>query len=219
MAGPQKGLDTIISFEAVGFWRVVFSLSVYGARLMRELGLQGVVRGKPVRTTISAKSAPCQLNHVNRQFHARAQKALGLQFSLCGNLGWICPCGPRGRRLRLIHSGQAGQPHRPCQLRLDSLEQAIHTRHPVHRSGLVHRSTAGRNTSVPGTPGALPKTGSNRQWAVLGTVITMPWPRASTLSTRPTLSTGAGLRETSSPSSSPPSNSLTGSINGARWSP
>jgi len=40
------------------------------ARLMRDLGLQGVIRGKPVRTTISDKAAPCPLDHVNRQFHA-----------------------------------------------------------------------------------------------------------------------------------------------------
>lgn len=29
------------------------------ARLMREMGLAGVIRGKPVRTTISNKTAPC----------------------------------------------------------------------------------------------------------------------------------------------------------------
>lgn len=46
------------------------------ARLMRELGLQGVIRGKPVRTTISDKAAPCPLDHVNRQFHAPAPNRL-----------------------------------------------------------------------------------------------------------------------------------------------
>ncbi len=39
-------------------------------RLMKRLGLQGVVRGKPVRTTISNPAAPCPLDHVNRQFKA-----------------------------------------------------------------------------------------------------------------------------------------------------
>ena len=39
-------------------------------RLMRRMGLQGVIRGKPVRTTISDKAAPCPLDHVNRLFHA-----------------------------------------------------------------------------------------------------------------------------------------------------
>ena len=36
------------------------------ARLMQTMGLQGAVRGKPVRTTISAKAAPCPLDRVNR---------------------------------------------------------------------------------------------------------------------------------------------------------
>ena len=35
---------------------------------MRSIGLQGVIRGKPVKTTISDKAAP--LDHVNRQFRA-----------------------------------------------------------------------------------------------------------------------------------------------------
>jgi transposase InsO family protein len=35
-------------------------------RLMKQMGLQGVIRGKPVRTTISDKAAPCPLDHVNR---------------------------------------------------------------------------------------------------------------------------------------------------------
>ncbi len=51
------------------------------ARLMRELGLQGVIRGKPVRTTISDKAAPCPLDHVNRQFHAPAPNRLWLSVS------------------------------------------------------------------------------------------------------------------------------------------
>src|SRR3546814_17791898 len=45
-------------------------------RLMRELGLQGVIRGKPVKTTISDKAAPCPLDQVNRQFHAPAPNML-----------------------------------------------------------------------------------------------------------------------------------------------
>ena len=39
-------------------------------RLMRGMGLQGVIRGKPVRTTISDKAAPCTLHHVDRQLPA-----------------------------------------------------------------------------------------------------------------------------------------------------
>ena len=45
-------------------------------RLMREMGLQGVIRGKPIRTTVSDKAAPCPLDKVNRQFHAPAPNRL-----------------------------------------------------------------------------------------------------------------------------------------------
>ena len=40
------------------------------ARLMRAMGLQGVVRGKRIRTTIGDPAAPCPLDRVNRQFRA-----------------------------------------------------------------------------------------------------------------------------------------------------
>ena len=51
------------------------------ARLMRDMGLAGVVRGKPVRTTVDDKAAPCPLDlaetrsvcgWVNRQFRVPA---------------------------------------------------------------------------------------------------------------------------------------------------
>ncbi len=40
------------------------------ARLMRGLGLKGVIRGSKVRTTVPDKKAPCPLDHVNRQFRS-----------------------------------------------------------------------------------------------------------------------------------------------------
>ena len=46
------------------------------ARLIKSLGLQGVIRGKPVRTTLSDKAVPCPLDHVNRQFMAPPPNAL-----------------------------------------------------------------------------------------------------------------------------------------------
>ena len=39
-------------------------------RLMRLKGLQGVVRGKPVKTTVSDPATPCPLDRVHRQFRA-----------------------------------------------------------------------------------------------------------------------------------------------------
>ncbi len=46
------------------------------ARLMQSMGLQGVIRGKPIRTTVSDKAASCPLDHVNRQFQAPRPNAL-----------------------------------------------------------------------------------------------------------------------------------------------
>ena len=46
------------------------------ARLMRQMSLRGIVRGKSVRTTISDKSTPCPLDRVNRDFKAPAPNRL-----------------------------------------------------------------------------------------------------------------------------------------------
>jgi putative transposase len=46
------------------------------ARLMRQMGLHGIVRGKSVRTTISDKATPCPLDRVNRNFKAPAPNRL-----------------------------------------------------------------------------------------------------------------------------------------------
>ena len=47
-------------------------------RLMRGMGLRGVIRGKHVKTTFSDKTSACPLDHVNRQFHAPAPNRLWL---------------------------------------------------------------------------------------------------------------------------------------------
>jgi transposase InsO family protein len=40
------------------------------------MGLQGVVLGRPVKTTVSDKARPCPLDRVNRQFRAERPNAL-----------------------------------------------------------------------------------------------------------------------------------------------
>ena len=39
-------------------------------RLMRDIGIEGVRRGKKIKTTWPDKALPCPLDHVNRQFRA-----------------------------------------------------------------------------------------------------------------------------------------------------
>ena len=42
-------------------------------RLMKKLRLQGVRRGKRVKTTVSDRATPCPLDRVNRQFKAECE--------------------------------------------------------------------------------------------------------------------------------------------------
>jgi putative transposase len=48
------------------------------ARLMRQMGLRGVVRGKEARTTVPDKAMPCPADRVNRQFRATRPNLLWL---------------------------------------------------------------------------------------------------------------------------------------------
>ena len=113
-------------------------------RLMRAMGLAGVIRGKPMRTTISDRSAPCPRDHVNRQFRAPAPDMLWVSdFTYVATwaafvyvafvidtyarriVGW--------RASRTAHAGFV----------LDALEQALHDRRPTHSGGLIHHSDRG----------------------------------------------------------------------------
>lgn len=46
------------------------------ARLMKDIGIHGTIRGKPHKTTIPDKKAPCPLDKVNRQFRVPAPNML-----------------------------------------------------------------------------------------------------------------------------------------------
>jgi putative transposase len=98
-------------------------------RLMASLGLQGVIRGKPVRTTISDKSAACPLDHVNRQFQASRPNALWVSdFTYVATwTGFVYVAfviDAYARRIvgwRVSRTAHAG-------FVLDALEQALHDR-------------------------------------------------------------------------------------------
>jgi putative transposase len=113
-------------------------------RLMRDMGLQGVIRGKPVRTTISDKTAPCPLDHVNRQFHAPAPNRLWVSdFTYVATwAGFVYVAFVIDIYARRIVGWRASRTAHASFV-LDALEQAIHDRRPAHRSGLVHHSDRG----------------------------------------------------------------------------
>jgi putative transposase len=114
------------------------------ARLMRRMGLQGVVRGKKVRTTISNAAAPCPLDRVNRQFKAPRPNALWVSdftyvATWAGFVYVAFVIDVFARRIvgwRVSRTAHAG-------FVLDALEQALHERRPVRGSGLVHHSDRG----------------------------------------------------------------------------
>jgi putative transposase len=113
-------------------------------RLMGEMGLQGVIRGKPVRTTISDKAAPCPQDHVNRQFHAPAPNRLWLSdFTYVATWsGFVYVAFVIDAFARRIVGWRVSRTAHASFV-LDALEQALHERRPVHRGGLVHHSDRG----------------------------------------------------------------------------
>ena len=113
-------------------------------RLMRGMGLRGVIRGKPVRTTISDKAAPCPLDHVNRQFHAPRPNALWVSdFTYVSTwVGFVYVAFVIDVYARRIVGWRTSRTAHASFV-LDALEQALHDRQPTHRGGLVHHSDRG----------------------------------------------------------------------------
>ncbi len=113
-------------------------------RLMRDMGLAGVIRGKPVRTTISDRAAPCPLDRVNRQFHAPAPNRLWVSdFTYVATwAGFVYVAFVIDVYARYIVGWRVSRTAHASFV-LDALEQALHDRRPVHRGGLVHHSDRG----------------------------------------------------------------------------
>lgn len=140
------------NFEVYGARKVWLQLKREGIsvarctveRLMCQMALHGVIRGKAVRTTISDKAAPCPQDHVNRQFHAPAPNRLWLSdftdvSTWAGFVYVAFIIDAFARRIvgwRVSRTAHAG-------FVLDALEQALHQRQPVHKGGLVHHSDRG----------------------------------------------------------------------------
>ena len=114
------------------------------ARLMRGMGLQGIIRGKPVKTTVSDKAAPCPLDRVNRHFKAPRPSMLWLSDFTYGATwaGFIYVAFVIDAFARRIVGWRASRTAHAGFV-LDALDQALHDRRPVHRGGLVHHSDRG----------------------------------------------------------------------------
>jgi putative transposase len=113
-------------------------------RLMARLGLQGVIRGKAVRTTIANPTAPCPLDHVNRQFKATRPNELWVSdFTYVSTwqgfvyVAFIIDVFAR----RIVGWKASASPQ--TDFVLDALEQALYARRPQVGHRLVAHSDRG----------------------------------------------------------------------------
>ena len=119
-------------------------------RLMKRLGLRGVIRGKPVRTTISNPAAPCPLDHVNRQFKASRPNELWVSdFTYVSTwqgfvyVAFIIDVFAR----RIVGWRVSPTPH--TNFVLDALEQALYERRPpVGKRLVAHSDRGSQYTSI-----------------------------------------------------------------------
>jgi transposase InsO family protein len=114
------------------------------SRLMREMSLRGVVRGKSIRTTIRDASAPCPLDRVNRIFKAPRPNMLWVSdFTYVATWsGFVYVAFVIDAFARRIVGWRVSRSAR-ADFVLDALEQALHQRRPFAGNGLVCHSDRG----------------------------------------------------------------------------
>lgn len=113
-------------------------------RLMKALGLQGVVRGKTTITTISDPTVPCPKDKVNRVFKAPRPNSLWVAdftyvHAWTGFIYVAFVIDVFARRI----VGWKVSASATADFVLDALEQAIHARRPNQQEGLIHHSDRG----------------------------------------------------------------------------
>ena len=154
-------------------------------RLMRELGLQGVRRGKTRRTTTPEAAAARPADLVERNFSASRPNQLwvaDLTYVATWS-GFVYVALVIDASSRFIVGWQASRSLR-TDLALDALEVATWARRGG-LEGLVHHSDRAANTGPSATPGGWPKRAPSPRSAPAATRSTTPWPRRSSGCTRP----------------------------------
>lgn len=188
-------------------------------RLMREMGLQGVIRGKPVRTMVQDKAAPCPLDQVNRVSHAPVPNVLWLSdfthvstWSGFVYLAFVIDAHARSivgwRVLCAAHAGFV----------LGALEKVLHDRRSAPRSSVVHHSERGSQyVSIKYTE-RLAEAGIEPSVGSVGGSYDNALVKRSTASAKPRSSIGGDRSAASKPSSSRHWNGSIGSIIAGCWS-
>jgi putative transposase len=137
-------------------------------RLMRQLGLRGVVRGKTrVQTTIADEASSRPLDLVARQFRAPAPNRLWVAdlTYVKTHSGWVYVAFVVDVCSRYVVGWQVSRSLR-TDLALDALEMALWARRTQEVAGLIHHSDRGsqylaiRYTERLAEAGAVPSVGS-----------------------------------------------------------
>lgn len=149
-------------------------------RLMKRQGLQGVRRGKVVRTTTPDTSAPCPLDRVQRVFKAERPNQLWVSdFTYVSTWqGWLYVAFVIDVFARRIVGWRVSSTMR-MDFVLDALEQALYDRQPASSDALVP------NICPFATPSDWPRPASSPRSAAVATAMTTHWPKPSTDCTRP----------------------------------
>jgi putative transposase len=113
-------------------------------RLMRRLGLRGVVRGKTIRTTVSKPAVACPRDQVNRQFRAERPNALWVSdFTYVSTwqgfvyVAFVIDVYAR----RIVGWKVSSSSH--TDFVLEALEQALYGRRRCDGEPLIHHSDRG----------------------------------------------------------------------------
>jgi transposase InsO family protein len=111
-------------------------------RLMRDIGIEGVRRGKKVKTTWSDKALPCPMDRVNRQFRATTPNQLWVSdFTYVSTWqGFVYVAFVVDTFANKIVGWRASRSQQ-TQFVLDALEQALYERRPS--DSLIHHSDRG----------------------------------------------------------------------------
>jgi putative transposase len=131
------------------------------ARLVKTMGLGGITRGKPLRTTVGDKAAPRPLDHVNRQFHVPAPNMPWVSdfTDVATWTGFVSVAFVIDAYARRIAGWRASRTAHASFV-LDGLEQALHDRRPKPRNATLPcpsnpPSRRDSNDTVSGEPGAV----------------------------------------------------------------
>lgn len=153
---------------------------------MRAQGLQGVRRGKRLRTTVPDDAAVRPLDRVNRQFRADRPNQLWVSdfTDVSTWRGWLYVAFVIDVYVRRIVGWRVSK-SMTTDCVLDALERALYARQPGNVGSLTHHSNRGSQYVSIRYSERRPRPASSPRSVAVSTATTTPWPRRSTVCTKP----------------------------------